>query len=157
MDALLLPDEKVYRTPFNLLKQPPKKPSPKNLQELLRQLNWLRNLGDFREVIKDIPTQKIRHFAGEAKSLDAGEMKKFSAPKRYALLVCSVDRALVNTRDALGQMFVRQIAKLHQEGKKSLQVIQIKHLEKANDWLQSFREFCRQLIWSSPMRMSVRN
>jgi hypothetical protein len=44
---------------------------------------------------------KIKHFAAEAKALDAGEMKDFSEPKRYALLSCLVRRAHVKVRDAL--------------------------------------------------------
>ncbi len=131
LDELLMPDAKAFRTPYNSLKQLPKKPTLKNLQELLNHLEWLLDLGDFEPLLKDIPPLKIKHFAAEARALDAGELKDFNEPKRYALLICLIRRAHVKVRDALGQMFIRRIAKLHQKGKEELQNIQIKHLEKS--------------------------
>ena len=131
LDELLMPDAKAFRTPYNSLKQLPKKPTLKNLQELLNHLEWLLGLGDFEPLLKDIPPLKIKHFAAEAKALDAGELKDFSEPKRYALLICLIRRAHIKVRDALGQMFIRRIAKLHQNGKDALSAIQIKHLEKS--------------------------
>lgn len=131
LDELLMPDAKAFRTPYNSLKQLPKKPTLKNLQELLNHLEWLLGLGDFESFLKDIPPLKIKHFAAEAKALDAGEIKDFNDPKRYALLICLIRRAHIKVRDALGQMFIRRIAKLHQNGKNALQAIQIKHLEKS--------------------------
>lgn len=83
LDNLLLPDAKAFRTPYNSLKQLPKKPTLAHLQELLAHLEWLLGLGDFEAALKDIPPLKIKHFAGEAKALDAGELKDFNEPKRY--------------------------------------------------------------------------
>lgn len=131
LDDLLLPDEKAFRTPYNSLKQLPKKPTLAHLQELLAHLEWLLGLGSFDSAVNDIPPLKIKHFAGEAKVLDAGELKDFNEPKRYALLVCLIRRAHIKTCDAIARMFIRRIAKLHQNVKNALQAIQIKHLEKS--------------------------
>lgn len=138
LDALLLPDPKAYRTPYNSLKGLPKKPTLKHLQELLSHLEWLLGLGDFENVLKDIPPLKIKHFAGEAKALDAAELKDFNEPKRCALLICLIQRAHIKTRDALAQMFIRRIAKMHRDGKEALQKIQIRHLEKSERLVQIF-------------------
>ncbi len=138
LDELLMPDTKAFRTPYNSLKQLPKKPTLKNLQELLTHLEWLLGLGDFEAVLKDIPPLKIKHFAAEAKALDAGEIKDFNEPKRYALLICLIRRAHIKVRDALGQTFIRRIAKLHQNGKDALSAIQIKHLEKSEKLVTIF-------------------
>lgn len=131
LDNLLRPDAKAFRTPYNSLKQLPKKPTLNHLQELLAHLEWLLGLGDFKAVLENIPPLKTKHFAGEAKVLDAGELKDFSKPKRYALLVCLIRRAHIKTRDAIAQMFIRRIAKMHQNGKNELKKIQLKHLEKS--------------------------
>ena len=131
LDDLLLPDEKAFRTTYNSLKQLPKKPTLAHLQELLAHLEWLLGLGSFDSAVNDIPPLKIKHFAGEAKVLDAGELKDFNEPKRYALLVCLIRHAHIKTCDAIAGMFIRRIAKLHQNGKNALQAIQIKHLEKS--------------------------
>jgi len=131
LDNLLQPDPKAYRTPYNALKQLPKKPTLKHLQELLAHLEWLQGLGEFETVLQNIPPLKIKHFAGEAKVLDASELKDFNEPKRIALVVCLIHRAQIKTRDALAKMFIRRIAKMHRDGKTALQKIQLKHLEKS--------------------------
>lgn len=128
LDNLLLPDLQAFRTPYNLIKQLPKKPTLGHLRELLEHLEWLLGLGNFEKVLEQVPPLKIKHFAGEANALDAGEMKKFNQPKRIALLVCLIHRACVKTRDALAQMFIRRIAKMQQDGKAALQALQLKHL-----------------------------
>lgn len=138
LENLLLPDSQAFRTPYNSLKQLPKKPTLKHLQELLDHLEWLVGLGDFDQVIKNIPPLKIKHFAGEAKVLDAGEMKKFSEPKRFSLLVCLIHRARIKTRDAIALMFIRRIAKMHQDGKTALQKIQLKHLGESEKLITIF-------------------
>ena len=138
LDNLLQPDPKSYRTPYNSLKQLPKKPTLKHLQELLTHLQWLQGVGDFSVVLQNIPPLKIKHFAGEAKVLDAAEMKDFKEPKRMALVVCLVYRAQIKTRDALAQMFIRRIAKMHRDGKSALQKIQFKHLEKSEKLVAIF-------------------
>lgn len=131
LDNLLQPDKQAYRTPYNSLKQLPKKPTLKHLQELLGHLEWLHGLGDFETVLANLPPLKIKHFAEEAKALDAAELKDFTDSKRIALLVCLVHRAQIKTRDALAQMFIRRISKIHRDGKTALQKIQLKHLEKS--------------------------
>lgn len=50
LDTLLLPDAKTFRTPYNSLKDLPKKSTLKNLQELLAHLEWLLGLGNFESV-----------------------------------------------------------------------------------------------------------
>jgi hypothetical protein len=97
LDNLLLPDAKAFRTGYNRLKTLPKKATLKHLQELLSHLDWLTQKGNFNEILKDVPPLKVKHFAGEAKAIDAREIKDFTNPKRYALLVCLVHRAHVKT------------------------------------------------------------
>lgn len=130
LDRLLLPDEKAYRTPYNSLKQLPKKATLKHLQELLNHLEWLMGLGDFGEVLANVPAVKIKHFYAEAKALDAREIKDFAEPKRYALLTCTVHRASIKARDALAEMFIKRMAKLHQKGKEELDKKKLRQMEK---------------------------
>lgn len=138
LDNLLIPDPKTFRTPYNSLKQLPKKPTLNHLQELLAHLEWLAGLSSFEFALKNIPPLKIKHFAGEAKVLDAGELTDFKEPKRSALLVCLIRRAHIKTRDAIAQMFIRRIARMHQNGKDALQKIQVKHLEKGEKLVTIF-------------------
>lgn len=126
LDNLLKPDQKSYRTPYNSLKSLPKKSTLKHLQELISHLDWLIKIGSFEEVLKDIPPLKIRHFYGEAKSLDAGEMKDFADPKRLALLVCLTHRSQTKAKDALAEMFIKRISKLHQKAREELEQNQLR-------------------------------
>jgi hypothetical protein len=145
LDNLLLPSKAVFRTTYNNLKQLPQKASLKNLQELLDHLEWLTSLGDYKKVLENVSNLKIKHFAGEARVLDAGEIKDFNPPKRYALLVCLIHRALVKARDALGEMFIKRMAKFHGDGKEALQMIQLKHLEKSERLVTIFSDVLHNL------------
>lgn len=138
LDRLLLPDEKAYRTPYNSLKQLPKKATLKHLQELINHLEWLMGLGDFGEVLANVPAVKIKHFYAEAKALDACEIKDFAEPKRYALLTCLAHRAAIKARDALAEMFIKRMAKLHQKGKEELDKIKLRQMEKTERLVTMF-------------------
>ncbi len=160
LDSLFLPDPKAFHTPYNALKQLPKKPTLKHLQELLGHLEWLLSLGDFDSVLENIPPLKIKHFGGEAKVLDAAELRDFNEPKRYALLICLIRRAQIKTRDAIAQMFIRRIAKMHQAGKEQLKKIQIKHLEKSERLVTIFSGVLQNIdfeLTDAEVGNSVRN
>ena len=55
---------------------------------LLNHLEWLDSLGPVDQFLADIPPAVVRHFAREAKALDAPELKDFTAPERYTLRSC---------------------------------------------------------------------
>ena len=88
-----------------------------HLQQLIKHLEWLTEIGSYKEIIKVLPA-KIKHFAEEANALDAGEMKDFSPTKRYTLLVCLIHQAAVRTRDFLAEMFIKRI---HAKGKEDFE------------------------------------
>ena len=87
LDQLLESHRLEWRSSYHNLKKLPKKSSRNHLNDLLIHLTWLESFGDVFPYLKGINPTKIQHFAAEAKSLDAAEVKKIAQPKRMTLLL----------------------------------------------------------------------
>jgi TnpA family transposase len=140
LDALLVSDPRLRRSPYNRLKQVPKRPTLTHLQEWLDHLTWLLSLGAVDPLLDGLPPLKRKHFALEAKALDAAEMKDFTAPKRYALLLCLIQRMRTQTRDQLGEMFIKRMHTFRQHAKDELARLRTQHQEKTVQLLSLLAE-----------------
>ncbi len=80
--------------------------------------------------LQTINSSKIQHWAAEAKSLDASEIKKITQPKRATLLLCLIYTNVFNTRDYLVTMFLKQMKKIHNKAKEKLELIRQQLQEK---------------------------
>ena len=129
-DALLTADPRLRRSVYNRLKQLPKRPTLTHLQEWLEHLAWLMSLGEVDTPLVGLPPIKRKHFAAEAKALDAAEMKDFTAPKRCTLLLCLIQRMRTQTRDQLAEMFIKRMHTFRQHAKDELARLQVQHQEK---------------------------
>ncbi|MGH2722397.1 MAG: DUF4158 domain-containing protein, partial [Actinomycetota bacterium] len=127
LDALLETDPATRRSPLDRLKALPRAPSLSHLRELLGQLGWLLSLGDVGGLLAGIPNAKVKHFAAQARALDAAELRDFALPKRHTLLVCLVEQAQVRARDNLAEMFLKRMATVHKRGKEELERIRAAH------------------------------
>jgi TnpA family transposase len=130
LDSLLENHPVHQRSPYNDLKKLPKKSSRNHLNDLLVHLTWLESLGDIAPYLQTINSSKIQHWAAEAKSLDASEIKKITQPKRATLLLCLIYTNVVNTRDYLVTMFLKQMKKVHNKAKEKLELIRQQLQEK---------------------------
>lgn len=89
LDALLeIGSNPQKKTLFFALKQLPKRSSLTHLQDLLDHFVTLANTVGANHHLTDISFAKVKHFAAEAKALDAAELKKFTPAKRYVLILC---------------------------------------------------------------------
>lgn len=120
LDGLLLVDAALRRSPFDLLKEPPKSARISHLRGLLDRLVWMLSFGSMAGYLAEIPHTKVRHFAALARSLDAAEMRDLSPDKRHALAVCLLHTAQAATRDHLVEMFLKRMATLHNHAKQTL-------------------------------------
>lgn len=102
------------------MKRHARKDSASNLRALLDHLEFLGGLVELDGVLDGVPELKRRHLAAEAQALDAGELRDYQPLKRRALLVCQLDQARATTRDALCDMFIRRMAKIHRAAKDAL-------------------------------------
>lgn len=123
LDSLLENYPVHQRSPYNDLKKLPKKSTRNHLNDLLVHLTWLESLGKVSPYLEKINPSKIQHWAAEAKSLDASEIKKITQPKRATLLLCLIYTNGVNTRDYLVTMFLKQMKKIHNKAKEKLELI----------------------------------
>lgn len=117
------------RSAYNELKQPPRKPSLSHFETLLVHLRWVEQLGDKAPLLAGVTPAKVRHFAAEARVLDAAELKDTLPPKRYTLLLCLTHRAQIQARDDLVEMFCKRMARIQTRAKEALEQIRIQHRE----------------------------
>ena len=117
---------------YQRLKEAPKRPTLRHLQALLDRLAWMAPLADTPTLLAGLPAAKLRHFAAEAKALDAAEMRNMTAPKRTTLLLALLHRARVQGIDDLATMFCKRIATIHRPGRKALEAVRIRHRAKTD-------------------------
>lgn len=130
LDRLLDTNEPTHRSDFNYLKEPPKSATLTHMQNLQARFSWLLTMGDVERLLQDIPNAKIKHFAAEARALDASELRRFTPPKRYTLLVSMLHRAKITARDNLVETFLKRMGAIHNKGKQALEELREKHRTK---------------------------
>jgi len=130
LDALLESDQ-LGRSAFNALtlKRAPKRPSLSHLDDLVGHVRWLQELKEPADLLAGVPPAKVRHFAAEARSLDAAELKDITVPKRYTLLLSLISRAQVQGRDDLAEMFGKRMALFETRAKEELALIRERQRE----------------------------
>ena len=145
LDDLLVIDEVSLCSEYNRLKELPKRPSLSHLKALLKQLNWLQSKGKVEKILKDIPSQKLEHWALEAKALDVAEIRDFNKPKRYTLILALINYSLKQTKDNLANMFSKRISKIHKQGKAELERLKLLQREKTENLIFAFTDVLRLL------------
>jgi len=85
-EMLLDAQTPLHRSYFSLLKLAPLSPTPSHLKAWQDRLSWLLQLGSMESLVCDIPSAIMRHFAAEARALDASELNDYTPAKRWMLL-----------------------------------------------------------------------
>ena len=93
LEGLLQVEEGRQKSPLHAIKRLPKRSSLQHFQELIDHIAELGELVGSELHLAGIPEIKRKHFAAEARVLDASELRKFRPAKRYAVLVCLIHRA----------------------------------------------------------------
>lgn len=145
LDRLLERDEGTKKSPLQAIKRLPKRASLQHFQDLLDHIAELGNLVGKPEHLADIPDIKRKHFAAEARVLDAAEFRDFRPEKRHALLLCLIHRARVQTRDDLAEMFIKRIGNIHNRGKEQLDRLRTKYREKTEALVATMADVVRVL------------
>jgi hypothetical protein len=65
-------------------------------------------------------TRLISDFAHQARTADASDLREFTGPKRYTLLLSLVHNAKARTRDAVAGTIVKRIATIHKRAKNEM-------------------------------------
>src|SRR4051794_5616082 len=140
LNALLVLPPGQARTAWDRVKTEPKRPTPRNMRDFLRHLDWLRAQGAGTAVFTIIPTAKARSFAAEARTLTANGMAEMVEPKRLALMAALLQGQIARTLDDLADMFVRQMQRMHARAKEALAVHQLQQLEHTGGLIALLRD-----------------
>ena len=145
LDAFLVMSLQTKRSPYDRLKVIPKSATRNHLDELLRHLVWLTTFNALLAPLDVIPIGKRHHFAAEARALDAAELKDIALPKRFTLLLCLLERAQIQTRDALADMLIKRLATMHTDGKAELIRLRDAHQAQTEMLIGTFQEVLEAL------------
>jgi Tn3 transposase DDE domain len=67
-----------------------------------------------------VPDVKVKHFAAEARTLDAARRQALEPQKRLALAVALLATQSAQALDDLAEMFIKRMMRIHQRGKEAL-------------------------------------
>lgn len=123
-----------YFTEFNRLREVPKSATLTHLDEWIDRLIWLLSLGSMDRLIAGLPAAKITHFAAEARSLHADDLRDFTLPKRLTLLACLIHQETISTRHEIAQMLLKRMSKLQDRAKEELVRLRERERETRDIW-----------------------
>lgn len=145
LDALLEADDQAGKSPLYDVKRLPKRSSLKHFQALIDHMEQLDALVNTEGPLADVPELKRKHFAAEARALDASELKDFRPVKRRAIVLCLIHRARVQVRDDLADMFIKRMSKIHHHGKDHLDRLRNQYREKTETLVATMSDVIRVL------------
>lgn len=140
IDALLLADPVTRRTPWNALKQEPGSPTLSHLRRLVERIHWLSALALDPGVLAGVPDVKVKHFAAEARTLDAARMQQLEPRKRYTLAAALLSVQSSAARDDLAEMFVKRMTAVHHKADEALAAYRAEHQHRTDALVATLRE-----------------
>ena len=135
LDKLLEVNEGDTETDFSRICEKPKKPTLTLMRNWTLRLAWLNQIIDTSKLFDIINPTKVHQFAAETEKLEALDVKRMNAAKRYTHLFCLIQQQQVDTKDQLADLFLRRIRKTRLSAEKRLTVLQ-----------ELFREIEEQLL-----------
>ena len=114
-------------SPWNSLKDDPGRPTLDHLRDLVHHMNWLAAHNVETGALSKLPDVKVRHFAAEAKSLDAARMQEMEPTKRYTLAAALIKMQVAQCLDDIGEMFIKRMHKIHYRGQTALEEYRARH------------------------------
>ena len=97
LKQLLTVDPETNRSLWNQLRQDTGKVTIQEINKAIERLHWIRSLDFPFDPFSSIPYVKFRHFAMEAKNLNANRADEIAQPKKAVLLAAMVKSALART------------------------------------------------------------
>lgn len=120
LDRMFRVDPKSGKTQWNDLKAEPGRPMLSELKLLIERLQWLSQYKLSSNPLADIPAIKVKHFAEEAQSLDANQMRELRPDKRCCLAASLITKKYSQTLDDLADIFIKRMQKMHHKAKEAL-------------------------------------
>ncbi len=140
LDALLMVDPTTGRSVWEQIKQDVGSPTLNHLRERLDRLAWLEACNVGTACLAGIPDVKIKHFAVEAKTLDAARMRELEPAKRATLTTALVAVQTARTRDDLAEMCIKRMLSIHQQARDALAAYRERHAQQTDALIGAFRD-----------------
>lgn len=134
--------DEMSHSPWNKIKSEPGKLSRNNLRERITYYEWLIQYSVGKEALLYIPEAKINKFFAEANSLDAARMLDLAPNKMYALFIAFISKKISSTLDDFGDMLIKQISKIHTNGKSFL----VDHQDQNRDSVDELIDILHKLL-----------
>jgi len=138
--ALLVVPEGATRSGWDQVKADPPRPSPQRMREHLAHLAWLRQQAVAAEVFTGIPDRKLRHFAVEARALNAAVLSHVTESKRMTLMATLLRSQVAQALDDAAEMFVRLTTRMHNRAKEALDEYRARHAAETDALVALLRE-----------------
>jgi TnpA family transposase len=135
LDALLTTRDDTQESPFAVLCRGAGRPTRANLKALTAHYEWLRTLIDPAPLLAPISEAKVAQWANEAQRLKARELRRYVAPRRYALLLAALRETRGRLLDDLTVMLLRFSGR-----------IQWRSIASLDDWHASRRDQTGKLV-----------
>ena len=139
IDALFVAETDTRFTAWNTLKQEPGSPTLTHLKLWLDRQIWLAQYQIGEKVLEGIPDVKVKHFAAEARTLDAARMVEIEPRKRRTLAASLLKVQSARVLDDLGEMLIKRLSSLHQKGKDALAEYHMRNQQRADELVQTLQ------------------
>lgn len=127
---------------WQALKSEPKRPTNKAIRAYLQQVRWRQSLADALPDTDglDIPPMKRRQWLVEARALDVAEMRRLSAPKRYALATLFIRAQVGKALDDVADLLIRLVRGLENQAQQRLEHYQREHRARTDRLVATLRD-----------------
>ena len=140
VDALFVLAPDAITTPWNALKQDAGRPSLTHLKDAVDRLGLLQGWSRGVDGVAHLPDIKVKHFAAEAKTLDAGRMLALEPAKRYTLATAFLYVHTAQAHDDVADMFLRRMQQIHQRGREALAAYHAQYQQRTDALVATLRE-----------------
>ncbi|TLP51259.1 hypothetical protein [Microbispora triticiradicis] len=115
------------------------------------RLAFLRDLdalGPTQAWLESVPSEKIAHFAGEARVTNVADLRKvLDEDKRFTLIVSLLHTVRTGVRDDVVTMFCKWMTAIHTKGRDQLETLQEVHRAESEGLLA-----CLATSWTASAR-----
>jgi len=140
LDALFIADLNLRQSPWQRLRADPGSPTLTHLAELVAHLDWVVAQQVGADPLAGVPAVKVKHFAAEARTLDAARMAALAPQKRHALAVALLAAQAARVRDDVAEMFVKRLQAIHRSAKEALDAYRLAHQRRTDGLVATLRD-----------------
>lgn len=140
LDRLWVSQTDTRVSPWQQVKQDPGKPTLTHLQQWIDRCGWLAQLRCATATLVTLPDAKLKHFAQEAQTFDAAQMKELPLHKRYTLAAALIHSQYAQGLDDLAEMLIKCLQKMHHKAKMALEDYRTSHRAEVDRLVVKLRE-----------------